>query len=305
MEIRYCNVPVANLWRSPEHGLEEEPLVKKSTEGYADWINSLNLDQRKKLNGRLESQFLYGEPVMILEEKEHWVKACLPRQTTEKDSKGYPGWVRHDQLTFHPRFDEAYKQSPFTWVVANQTILFNQNRTKAHTLSFMTRLPYIDHEGSDTLVLCPEGQLKRITNGDVQVATHLPISPPLQRIATAKQFLGLPYLWGGMSSFGFDCSGFVYRIFEAHGITIPRDASDQAHHGKKVTEKELQPGDLVFFAHKKGHGAIHHVGLYMGSQQFIHSPHSGQPVRINQLSDAPYHEEFCWGVRYHFRSSLH
>lgn len=83
-------------------------------------------------------------------------------------------------------------------------------------------------------------------------------------VESGKGFLGLPYLWAGMSGFGFDCSGFTYTMYHANGITIPRDSSIQAQHGKKVEQENLQPGDLLFFAHDKGKGRVHHVGMYIG-----------------------------------------
>ncbi|SDW12268.1 NlpC/P60 family protein [Marininema mesophilum] len=298
MEIRYCRLPIANLWLSPESIREEDGPSLKGAEGFYQWLNSLDTERRKGLTGRLESQLLLGEPAMVIEEREDWVKVCLPHQSTRKDARGYPGWVYRDQLTFHSRFDKAFSNSPYAWVTADQTIPFSENGDKEWPLSFMTRLPCIGKEDNHAIVLTPEGATKRLALSDVFIAETLPITPPSTRLPTAERFLGLSYLWGGMSSFGFDCSGFVHRILAAHGLVIPRDASDQAQQGIRLTKEELLPGDLVFFAHEKGQGAIHHVGMVIGEQSFIHSPNSGHPVRINALSDEPYGAEFCWGVRY-------
>lgn len=92
-------------------------------------------------------------------------------------------------------------------------------------------------------------------------------------INTAKKYIGVPYKWGGTTPKGFDCSGFVQYVYNAHGITIPRTSSTQYYELKhKVSKSDLQPGDLVFF-NTSGKG-VSHVGMYIGDGQFIHSASS-------------------------------
>ena len=88
-------------------------------------------------------------------------------------------------------------------------------------------------------------------------------------IKTAKKYIGCPYLWGGTSPSGFDCSGFVQYVFNANGIKIPRTSREQYNFGTKVSKSNLQPGDLVFF-NTSGKG-VSHVGIYIGDGKFIHS----------------------------------
>ncbi|WP_162875106.1 C40 family peptidase, partial [Enterobacter cloacae] len=76
------------------------------------------------------------------------------------------------------------------------------------------------------------------------------------------------------SSYGYDCSGFAYSMYASQGITIPRDASDQALAGTEAASNQLRPGDLLFFAYEEGKGRIHHVGIYIGDGKMIHSPDS-------------------------------
>lgn len=92
-------------------------------------------------------------------------------------------------------------------------------------------------------------------------------------INTAQQFLGVPYVWGGTSPSGFDCSGFVQYVFAQCGINLPRTADIQATAGYPVSKAELQPGDLVFFA--GDYVNISHVGIYVGEGKMIHASQSG------------------------------
>jgi cell wall-associated NlpC family hydrolase len=117
-------------------------------------------------------------------------------------------------------------------------------------------------------------------------------------VEQGKRFLDLPYLWGGMSSFGYDCSGFAYNMHGYFGISIPRDASDQAKQGTLIEKEQLEPGDLLFFAYEEGKGAIHHVGIYAGDQRMIHSPESIKAIEIVDLSSFKLAKEHCVSRRY-------
>ena len=108
-------------------------------------------------------------------------------------------------------------------------------------------------------------------------------------IATAKKYIGVPYLWGGATPSGFDCSGFVQYVFKAHGISLPRVSRDQYTAGYAVSRSNLKPGDLVFF-NTSGSG-VSHLGIYLGNDQFIHASTS-KGVIIAQLNSS------YWSGRY-------
>jgi peptidoglycan DL-endopeptidase CwlO len=98
-------------------------------------------------------------------------------------------------------------------------------------------------------------------------------------VGIAMQYLGIPYQWGGESpSTGFDCSGFTYYVFSRVGVSLPRTVSTQYAVGVAVSRSQLQPGDLVFF------NGLGHVGIYIGGNQFIHSPHTGDVVKISSMT---------------------
>jgi cell wall-associated NlpC family hydrolase len=117
-----------------------------------------------------------------------------------------------------------------------------------------------------------------------------------QLVAEARRFLGLQYLWAGTSGFGVDCSGFTCLVYQALGVTIPRDGAPQFAEGAKVARASLRAGDLVFF--RGSSGQIHHVGMYVGSGRMIHAPATGLPVSIVSLSEEQYSREFAGGRRY-------
>ena len=101
-------------------------------------------------------------------------------------------------------------------------------------------------------------------------------------VGIAMQFLGIPYVWGGSSPSGFDCSGFSMYVYAQMGVSLPRVAAAQYSVGTAVSRDQLQAGDLVFF------NGLGHMGIYIGGGQFIHSPHTGDVVKISSLSDSWY-----------------
>lgn len=117
-----------------------------------------------------------------------------------------------------------------------------------------------------------------------------------QIVATAKQYLGIPYKYGGSSpSTGFDCSGFVYYVLKQLGYSPYRTTSTQYTMGTYVAKEDLQPGDLVFFqgTYKAG---ISHVGIYVGDGKFIHSPSTGKVISYADLNST-YYTNHYYGAR--------
>jgi peptidoglycan endopeptidase LytE len=109
-----------------------------------------------------------------------------------------------------------------------------------------------------------------------------PTSLASQLVHDALQFLGVPYVWGGASPAGFDCSGLVQYVARLVGIDLPRTSQEQFTVGTPVAESDLQPGDLVFF---DTYGYASHVGIYIGNGEFVDAPETGGTVSINSLND--------------------
>jgi cell wall-associated NlpC family hydrolase len=113
-------------------------------------------------------------------------------------------------------------------------------------------------------------------------SVNLPIPPSStlggQAAAIAMQYLGTPYVWGGSSPGGFDCSGLTMYVWAQLGVSLPHNAAAQYNYGTPVPSNALEPGDLVFF------DGLGHVGIYVGNGAFIHAPHTGDVVKISTLS---------------------
>ena len=105
-----------------------------------------------------------------------------------------------------------------------------------------------------------------------------PPSPYGNVVQIALQYLGVPYVWGGYTPTGFDCSGFTAWVYAQVGVSLPHNAAAQYGYGVPVDRSQLQPGDLVFF------DGLGHVGLYIGGGQFIHAPHTGDVVKISSMT---------------------
>ena len=190
------------------------------------------------------SQLLYGESADIIEVKDNWTKII-----THYDN--YEAWMDTKQIS--PISDEFLAsrktnlvKEPFqsTMTESGKVLL-----SMGSEVTFETTAPTRGRDLSESIVNC------------------------------AKEFLNVPYLWGGKSFFGIDCSGFTQIIYKIHGIKIPRDTYQQAEIGDALTFiEEAKPGDLAFFENKDGR--IHHVGIILADQKIIHA--HGK-VRIDSL----------------------
>ncbi|HPX55309.1 MAG TPA: NlpC/P60 family protein [Syntrophales bacterium] len=117
-------------------------------------------------------------------------------------------------------------------------------------------------------------------------------------VKTAETFIGLPYLWGGMSAdTGFDCSGLAMTVYQLNGLDLPRHSGDQFEAGVPVDPEDLQPGDLVFFQ-TRGNGRVTHVGIFVGDGDFIHAAGTGKNIRKDSLSSSYYKRCYAGGKSY-------
>jgi cell wall-associated NlpC family hydrolase len=198
---------------------------------------AISYTQRRALVGHMPTQALYGERVVVLGRRGAWTHVAIPDQPSPLDKRGYPGWVLTSQLAPSSR-ETAVVTVPKT-------------RVGGLEVGFGSEVP----PGPATRPL-------PVTRADL--------------VRTAKLFLGLHYLWGGLSPWGYDCSGLTWAVYRAHGITIPRDADAQYFAGRPVSLGDAKPGDLIFYEGPRPG----HVAMLVGGGQMIESPNSASEVRI-------------------------
>ena len=222
---------------------------------------------------------------------------AVPAQPSAKDADGYPGWMPAAQLAAEPNNESA---GGLAVVTAGDAILYTEAGKAQFPLSFQTELPVLSDDAEWIIVQTPlgKGKIKRSRADVFPIGKGRPKLGGKEVIEFGRRFLGLSYLWGGMSSLGYDCSGFSHMMCNAAGYVIPRDAGDQAQSGIKVELSKIEPGDLLFFAYNEGKGEIHHVGLYEGDGKLLHSPKTGKSIESISLSGTLYERELCAAVRY-------
>ncbi len=130
-----------------------------------------------------------------------------------------------------------------------------------------------------------QSQESSVVGASAVTPEGISVAPPSQYggvVGIAMQYLGTPYVWGGASPGGFDCSGFVMFVYAQVGVSLPHHAADQYNYGVPVSRDQLEPGDLVFF------DGLGHVGIYIGGGEFVHAPHTGTVVQVSGLDQGSY-----------------
>jgi cell wall-associated NlpC family hydrolase len=262
------DVAVATLWKAPNlYRAIDRPSLGNPVDPAAWSRNLATTADRVWLDSHVQTQALYGQTVTVLALRRGWAKVAVRDEPDPQDVHGYPGWLPTRQL--RTGFDES---GPGLTVLARTARLHLLNG-RAIELSYGTRLPLVAQGPDSVTFRTPDGP------GTVQRSATGPSLVPTNRsiIAQARRFLGVHYLWGGLSAWGFDCSGIVWDVYRAHGLTIPRDADPQLHHGRAVARSALRPGDLLFFGSP---GYADHVAIYVGGGRMLEAPDSAHRVRI-------------------------
>ncbi|EPD51056.1 hypothetical protein HMPREF1210_02247 [Paenisporosarcina sp. HGH0030] len=295
-----CSVAVATVWTSPESARTQDTHGLENPVRFTKWLEAMKYEDLLDLcnDNRVQTQVLYGEPVLIEEIVGDWAKVICTWQPSKKDGRGYPGWIPVAQLKEMERISDF----GFAKVTQPRAQLWTKDLKPLLVVPFNTILPILDNNEQFTLVSTPHGEAL-ISSEEIE---HGPgIEAFIERsgddvVASAMRFLELPYFWGGMSSYGYDCSGFSYNMLKAHGYFIPRDADDQARNGEEVDMANMtqwEIGDLLFFANV-GSSNVRHVGIYTGNGQMIHSPSTGQHIEVIELEGTKFVKELCAVRRY-------
>jgi hypothetical protein len=238
-------------------------------------------------NSDVVSQAIIGSNVVTLEVHGNWAKVRTADQ--------YTGWMLGDALRKLGESGVYGKSGTVVQIEALFANLYGETDVTSHkpvlTVPFESRLEVVaPGKGDDARwlqVRLPDQRIAWIQSGDINRDPQ-PLTIA-QSIALAKRFLGLPYLWGGRSSYGYDCSGFTQMLVRSRGITMPRDADVQAawEGVESVDRKDLRAGDLLFFG--SAADKITHTAMYIGDGEFIHATTHNHPVvQISRLDDEPW-----------------
>ncbi len=252
-------------------------------------VSVANIRSEDKHWGEMASQVLLGTPLKILKKvREGWYYVQSP--------DGYLGYLDKGALVL---LDESaflsWQQSPkvIYWKdYGFSTLLPDANSQRISDLVIGALLKRGSSDATHTEIIYPDGRTAFVPSQDIQSMTdwlEQASTQPEAILATAKKFVGRPYLWGGTSGKGMDCSGFTKTVFYLHGMILQRDASQQVHTGLEIktdsTLAGLQPGDFLFFGRitEEQKEKITHVGIYMGEGLFIHSGDDNPGIRIQSL----------------------
>jgi gamma-D-glutamyl-L-lysine dipeptidyl-peptidase len=293
----WVSVSVATLWRAPGSPRPVDAPALAHPVRIETWLDDMTLAQRRGLSGRADTQALLGDRVRVValpSNRPAWARVAVPSQPSPTDSRGYPGWVPRRQLTARPPTVSAQRAT-----VVTRTAWLRTDRSpgaRLFRISFGTSLAFVGEANGFVRVATPDGRLRRVAGSAVVV--H-PAGQPARTssraslVRTAEQFVGLPYLWAGVSGFGLDCSGLTWLDYRVHGIRMPRDALPQSQHGRRVAPPRR--GDLMFYATD---GLVHHVSMYVGDGRMVHSPHTGERVQVIATSTPAYRSEYVGARRY-------
>ncbi len=251
-----------------------------------------NLHAEPSPDTEVISQSIYGFDLQCLDAQREWIKVCA--------EDGYAGWAAKSQ--FIPR---AAASTPSVRVRSLSANVYRETDIKAHApllhLPWEARLETLaapeDASGRWLQVRLLDGQPAFVLRGDVTPAYPIGDHPLTteQMLALAHRFLGITYTWGGISAFGFDCSGFMQMLHRQRGIVLPRDAQAQCEWSGFVDiprATDLLPGDFLFFTDSPP--AITHVGLFVGAGDFLHATTEGHPgVQVSRLADHPWSVRLC------------
>lgn len=271
-------VPVATMWTAPDAVRAADAPAVAAMPDIRRWVAGMSTDQLRDLGNRTLTQLLLAEPVLVEEVDGDWAKVIAVAQPAGKlDPRGYPGWVSLHHLTSEPPVPSKRE----VVVDATATALCDEPNGDVVLAGVVigTRLPVVAAGARGWLPVAVPGIADTLWVRESDAAPVPTTAPDAKDLLTvAERLVDVPYVWGGLSAYGIDCSGLVHLAHRRLGITVPRDADDQSLVGEPVPLGSEQPGDLYFFA-RDGHRP-HHIGIVTAAA----SGATGDPRRLLHAS---------------------
>ena len=244
-----------------------------------------NLRAKPAESAEMVTQAIMGTPLRVLKKEHGWLYVQCPDEYLGWLSDGF-AMMNHDEFASWTSLPKVIVTSEFGFTHTMQ----QDTGGVVSDIVAGSLLALKSDAGGYYEVQYPDGRVAFVSKRDAQPfdqwLAHAEDTPG-NIVATARRFIGIPYLWGGTSSKGFDCSGFTKTVYFLNGVQLPRDASQQALVGDPVEAgpalENLKVGDLLFFGSRPSgekRERVTHVAIYIGDTQFIHA--SGD-VRINSL----------------------
>jgi cell wall-associated NlpC family hydrolase len=303
------SVGVATVWAAPDRvRAVDEPAVWVPSRP-RDWVEAMSADDRADLRGRVLTQLLLGEKVLIRQLQGDWAQIVALGQPSSLDALGYPGWVPMDQLSpvdgFHAagvRVAARHREDggeiedrSGVWHVVTATATALRDDPDAALavpgVTFGTRLLAVGAPFDGWLPVAVPGRFEPAWAIEDDVAA-VPPTPPYDHaevLPWADRLRDVPHVWGGGSAYGVDAGGLVHLVWRRFGVTLPRDVADLAQAVTPVSQGQERPGDLHFFGED---GAMTHVAFVAAPSEeasmrpMLHADDASGRVVLEEMSPA-------------------